>query len=152
MNKQAKVQVHETDDYLKRQASSEQDVPKSGDSPEEARLAARARHIFPPLATGIMVGCIAYAIAEFTLQLRDLWQGMPYFLIPVIAAFVGYVSFHTVRIKFMSSNDRLRYLALQRPKLRRNARLAVDGLRLRIPPGVFHPAVFRSGLFLAEPA
>ncbi len=45
---------------------------------------------------------------------------------------------------------RLRFLARQRHRLRRSAVEEFHGLRLQIPPDVFHPIIFRSGAFLAE--
>lgn len=45
---------------------------------------------------------------------------------------------------------RIRYLARQKRLLRQTSETTIEGLRLNIPAGVFHPNVFRSGIVLAQ--
>lgn len=45
---------------------------------------------------------------------------------------------------------RLRYVTVQRHRLKREVCEDFRGVRLRIPPGVFHPLIFRTGAFLAD--
>jgi len=63
------------------------------------------RNVLHPLAVGLMVGCIAFSIAELAHVFFPDWNGTYLLIAPIIAALMSHYSYRLARQRFVSGID-----------------------------------------------
>lgn len=86
--------VHETDEYMERRETDPTPEPASP----------WVRKIFQPAVVAILIGCIAWPIADFTAQMSP-WPAALFWLAPVAMAVVGFTTQRALQHRLVSGID-----------------------------------------------
>lgn len=101
---QQKIVVPEIDDWRTRR--EEEPEPEETGSPW-------IRGVVQPAIVAILVGCVAWSVAELVADLTTATTGTLFWVVPVIMAAVGFRTQRIVQKRFLASSDSMRFRIIE---------------------------------------